>query len=160
MQKVTIVSVGRLKENYLRDACSEYIKRLSGYCSLTIVELDPEKIPEKPSPLQLQNVIAKEGKKILGKIPTGAMLVSMCIEGKLLSSTELAEKIEFSAVGSFSNICFVIGGSYGLSKKVKDISHFKLSMSPMTFPHQLARVMLLEQIYRSFKIIEGSSYHK
>jgi len=160
MQKITIISVGHLKENYLRDACGEYIKRLSGYCALTIVELDPEKIPKKPSPLQIQNVIEKEEKRILSKIPNGSMLISMCIEGKLLSSSQLAKKIEPSAIISFSNICFIIGGSYGLSKEVKDISHFKLSMSPMTFPHQLARVMLLEQIYRSFKIIEGSSYHK
>jgi len=160
MQKVTIISVGHLKENYLRDACGEYVKRLSGYCTLNIVELDPERIPEKPSDMQIQNVITKEGKKILSKISTGAMLVSMCIEGKLLSSTQLAEKTESSAINGFSNICFIIGGSYGLSKEVKDISHLKLSMSPMTFPHQLARVMLLEQIYRSFKIIEGSSYHK
>ena len=160
MQKVTIISVGHLKENYLRDACNEYIKRLSGYCTLAIIELDPERIPEKPSPAQVQNAIEKEGIKILGKIPTGAMIVSMCIEGKLISSTSLAEKMESSAINGFSNICFIIGGSYGLSEEIKDISHLKLSMSRMTFPHQLARVMLLEQIYRSFKITEGSSYHK
>ena len=160
MQKVTIISVGHLKENYLRDACGEYIKRLSSYCALTIVELDPEKIPEKPSTLQIQNVIEKECKKILNKIPNSAMIISMCIEGKLLSSPQLAQKTESSAIDGFSNICFIIGGSYGLSKEVKDISHLKLSMSPMTFPHQLARVMLLEQVYRSYKIIEGSSYHK
>lgn len=160
MQKIIIISVGHLKENYLRDACAEYSKRLSGYCALTMIELDPERIPEKPSDMQIQNALEKEGKKILAKIPSGSMVVPMCIEGKLLSSVELAGKLESSAINGFSNICFIIGGSYGLFKEVKDIAHLKLSMSPMTFPHQLARVMLLEQIYRSFKIIEGSSYHK
>ncbi len=160
MIRITIICEARLKEKYLRDACDEYIKRLGGYCRLSIIELNPKKLPDEPSEAEIKNALDSEGKEILSKIPNGARVYSMCIEGKQLSSEKLANELDRCAVNGNGNVVFVIGSSYGLSDEVKSRSDFKLSMSEMTFPHQLARVMLLEQIYRALRINSGGKYHK
>lgn len=160
MLKIKIVAVGRLKEKYLREASAEYEKRLSAFCKLDIAELEPEKLPDAPNTAQINIALEKEADKIIKAIPQGSLVCPLCIEGKLISSTELAAKIDSAAISGNGNICFIIGGSYGMSDRIKQMADLKLSMSPMTFPHQLARVMLLEQIYRSFKILQGGTYHK
>ncbi len=160
MQSVTLICIGKLKENYLRDAVNEYIKRLSGLCKLNIVELPAEKLSDNPSGKEIENALESEGKKILEKIPKGAYVYTMCIEGKQKTSEELSAEMENLAVRGYSNIVFIIGGSFGISDKVKAVSDFRLSMSKMTFPHQVARVMLLEQIYRAIQISIGTKYHK
>lgn len=148
MLGVRVICVGRLKEKYYIDACAEYEKRLSRYCSFELIE-----VPETGD-------LAKDGAAVLAKIPAGACVVALCIEGKLHSSQELAELVQQCAVGGKSRICFLIGGSDGLADAVKNRSERRLSMSRMTFPHHLARVMVMEQIYRAFTIIEGGKYHK
>lgn len=160
MINVTLIYVGKLKEKYLRDGCEEYIKRIKAFCNISLVEINEEKISENPSAAQIQNVIEKEGERILAKIPSGAYIVPMCIEGKQLSSEELSAMIEQNCVQGTSRFVFIIGGSYGLSDEVKKRASFKLSMSKMTFPHQLARMMLLEQLYRAFSISNNGKYHK
>ncbi len=160
MQKITIIAIGHLKEAFLRDACSEYEKRLSSLCSLKIFEIDAAKLPENPKTSQIIAALNRESEKILPMIPNNSYVIPLCIEGKQLDSTELSCKIQDIGVSGKSNICFIIGGSYGLSDTIKQHADFKLSMSKMTFPHQLARVMLLEQIYRAFKISQGGTYHK
>ena len=160
MQTVTIICEGKLKEKYLRDACAEYAKRLSAYCKLNIIELNPHRISENPSAAEIDAVLEAEAKEILAKIPNTAKVYAMCIEGKQMSSEKLSKEISSCAVQGFNNIVFIIGGSHGLSDSVKKRADFKLSMSEMTFPHQLARVMLLEQIYRAFQISSGGKYHK
>ena len=160
MLTVNVICIGKLKEKYLTDGCNEYIKRLHSFCNINIIELSEHKVSDNPSQKEIENCIEKEGEKILSKIPNGSYIISMCIEGKILSSEELAEKLKFAADNSFSTINFIIGGSFGLSDKIKEKSHLKLSMSKMTFPHQLARVMILEQIYRGFSINANAKYHK
>lgn len=160
MLRITILCVGKLKEKYLRDAVGEYSKRLGAFCKLNIVELGEEKTPEKASPAQIAHTIEAEGERILAKIPNGAKVIVLCIEGKQLSSEQLGDEIARIQVDGDSHIVFIIGGSWGLSDKVKNKASVKLSMSKMTFPHQLARVMLLEQVYRAFQIITGGKYHK
>lgn len=160
MLGVTIICEAKLKEKYLRDASDEYVKRLGAYCRLNIIELSPKKLPENPSDSEIANALNAEGKEILSKIPSGAKVFSMCIEGKQLSSERLAREIDSCGVLGLSNVVFIIGSSYGLSDEVKKRSDFRLSMSEMTFPHQLARIMLLEQIYRAFRINSGGKYHK
>ncbi|MEG2597242.1 MAG: 23S rRNA (pseudouridine(1915)-N(3))-methyltransferase RlmH [Oscillospiraceae bacterium] len=160
MLTVTVICIGKLKEKYLSDACSEYQKRLSAFCKLNVVELAEYKLPDNPSDAQISGCIQKEGESILGKIAKDACVIPLCIEGKSFSSPELAQKIEGVALGGCSSIAFVIGGSYGLSDRVKSVGKFSLSMSKMTFPHQVARVMLLEQIYRCFQILSHGKYHK
>ncbi|HHW45711.1 MAG TPA: 23S rRNA (pseudouridine(1915)-N(3))-methyltransferase RlmH [Clostridiales bacterium] len=160
MLKVTIIAVGKLKEKYLKDASDEYCKRLGGYCNLEIVEMEPQKLPPKPTDGQIAAALESEGERILKKIPAGAKVISLCIEGVRYTSEKLSELITNTAVNGYSGMTFIIGGSYGLSGKVKQRSDIRLSMSDMTFPHQLARIMLLEQIYRAFTIAEGSRYHK
>ncbi len=160
MQNITLICIGKLKESYLRDAVSEYIKRLSGLCKLNVVELTAEKLSDNPSQKEIENALESEGKKILEKIPKGAYTYTMCIEGKQKTSEELSTEMENLAVRGYSNIVFIIGGSFGISEKVKAVSDFRLSMSKMTFPHQVARVMLLEQIYRAIQISIGTKYHK
>ena len=160
MLKITLITVGRLKEQYLRDAVKEYEKRLSTLCSLKNVEIDAAKLPDNPNESQIQAALENESAKIIASIPSGAYVIPMCIEGKQIDSVELSTKFQDLAVSGNGNICFIIGGSYGLSDNVKQLANFKLSMSKMTFPHQLARVMLLEQIYRAFKISQGGTYHK
>lgn len=160
MLGISIICEGKLKEKYLRDACAEYEKRLGAFCRLSITELTPKRLPENPTEGEIKNALSSEGREIISKIPNGAMVYAMCIEGRELASEELASKLENCAVRGFGNVAFIIGSSYGLSDEVKQRADFKLSMSKMTFPHQLARVMLLEQIYRGFKISSGAKYHK
>ena len=159
MIKVTIIALGKLKEKYLSSAVSEYEKRLSRYCKLEITELEPVRLPEKPSQADIDSALLKEAEIILKKIPQNSDIFTLCIEGKPLSSEKFAEAIAVSQ-NSGKNLTFIIGSSYGLCEKVKALSKMRLSFSAMTFPHQLFRVMLLEQIYRAFKINEGSAYHK
>lgn len=160
MLSVTILCVGKLKERYLTDACNEYCKRLTAFCKISVVELPEYRLPDNPSEAEIQKCIIKEGESILAKIPKDAYAIPMCIEGKMLTSQQLADKLAEIPVMGKSHIFFVIGGSCGLSDAVKARGDFRLSMSPMTFPHQLARVMLLEQVYRGFMILAGNRYHK
>ncbi|MCQ4021428.1 MULTISPECIES: 23S rRNA (pseudouridine(1915)-N(3))-methyltransferase RlmH [unclassified Ruminococcus] len=160
MLSVKILCVGKLKEKYLRDACLEYSKRLGAFCRLEIAELAEERISDNPSQSEINRVIEAEGKRLLQKAEKCDAIIAMCIEGKQLSSPELAEFIDKTAVSGVSSIAFVIGGSYGLCDEIKAKSRLKLSMSKMTFPHQLARVMVLEQLYRAFQISSGGKYHK
>ena len=160
MLKITLITVGRLKEQYLRDAVKEYEKRLSTLCALKSIEIDAAKLPDNPNPSQITAALEQEAEKILTSLPNGAYIIPMCIEGKQMDSEELSSKLSNLGVSGQSNVAFIIGGSYGLSDRVKQKADYKLSMSKMTFPHQLARVMLLEQIYRAFKISQGGTYHK
>jgi 23S rRNA (pseudouridine1915-N3)-methyltransferase len=160
MLNITIIAIGKLKEQYLRDASAEYQKRLSTLCKLNIIELNPEKLSDNPSAKEIENALNSEAKKIIEKIPKGAKVYSMCIEGKQRTSEELSAEIDSLAVEGASNIVFIIGGSFGLSDEVKKLSAYRLSMSKMTFPHQIARIMLLEQIYRAMQISLGTKYHK
>lgn len=160
MLKITLITVGKLKEQYLRDAVLEYEKRLSGLCKLNNIELEASRLPESPNQSQITSALEGEADKILSAIPNGSFVIPMCIEGDQLNSVELSNKLSKIGVLGQSNVCFIIGGSYGLSDRVKQKADLKLSMSKMTFPHQLARVMLLEQIYRAFKIMSGGTYHK
>lgn len=160
MLNVMIICVGKLKEKFWTDACNEYAKRLKGFCSFSIIEVDEEKLPDTPSPAQIQNTLEKEGQRIISKIPKNAKVISMCIEGKQKSSEKFAKEISDLALNGASTFAFIIGGSWGLSQNVKNLSVMRLSMSEMTFPHQLARVMLCEQIYRAFQITSNGKYHK
>ena len=160
MLNITIIAIGKLKEQYLRDASAEYQKRLSASCKLNIIELNPEKLSDNPSAKEIENALNNEAKKIIEKIPKGAKVYSMCIEGKQRTSEELSREIDNLALEGASNIVFIIGGSFGLSDEVKKLSAYRLSMSKMTFPHQIARIMLLEQIYRAMQISLGTKYHK
>ena len=157
---ITVICEGKLKEKYLRDACDEYKKRLSAYCRLNIIELTPHRISDNPSDGEIFNALEIEGREILSKIPNGSTVYAMCIEGKQMPSRVLAKRLEECPLQGYSNAVFIIGGSYGLSDEVKKRADFRLSMSEMTFPHQLARIMLLEQIYRAFQISSGGKYHK
>lgn len=160
MQKVTILCVGKLKEKFYADAVAEYSKRLSRFCRLEILELAEERLPEDPSPAQIEAALSKEADAIRGKLPASALLIALCVEGKLRSSEELAKLFAESANQGESHIVFLIGGSFGMHPSIKAQAAIKLSMSPMTFPHHLARVMLLEQVYRAYQINAGSKYHK
>lgn len=160
MQHIQILCVGGLKESYLREACAEYVKRLRNFCDLKIIEVDEERVPDNPSPKQIELALEKEGERILAKVPKNAEVFALCIEGKKLSSQGFADFIAYNAAMGVSHPVFVIGGSWGLSPAVKRRAMLKMSMSNMTFPHQLARVMLCEQIYRAFQIQIGSKYHK
>lgn len=157
---ITILTVGKLKERYWTDAVKEYSKRLGGYCNLNIVELKESLLRNNPSAADEEVAKNREGEEILAKIKKSDFVITLEINGKSLSSTDLAEKIEVLGINGKSSIIFVIGGSLGLSKEVSLRSDFKLSFSAMTFPHQMMRVILLEQIYRSFKIIKNEVYHK
>lgn len=156
---ITLICVGKLKEKYLTDACNEYIKRLSAN-KVNIIELTPERLSENPSENEIKSALEKEGKKILEKVPKNSYIYAMCIEGRQRSSEELSAEIEKVKIGGTGSLVFIIGGSFGLSDEVKKRANEKLSMSKMTFPHQLARVMLLEQIYRATQIEMGTRYHK
>lgn len=160
MLTVNIICVGNLKESYWREACAEYAKRLGGFCKFAIAEVGESRLPKSYSDADIAKVIEGEGGRILEKIPSGSFVVAMCIEGRELSSPRLAETLSQIALGGKSRVDFVIGGSYGLSEAVKRRADLRLSMSPMTFPHQLARVMLCEQIYRAFSINADTKYHK
>ena len=160
MLSVHLICVGKLKEKFYREAVEEYLKRLNGYCKLSLVELPEVKLSQNPSQGEIQAALEKEGDAIRAKIPSGASIVAMCVEGKPRSSEELAKLVADWSMNSAKHLVFIIGGSYGLHPSIKKEAWIQLSMSPMTFPHHLARVMVLEQIYRAFKINEGSSYHK
>ena len=160
MQKVSIICVGKMKEKFYMDAAAEYVKRLSRFCKLEITELPEERLPEDPSPAQIEAALVKEADAIRAKLPPSAFIIAMCVEGKLRSSEELARLMADSAIRGGSHVVFLIGGSFGLHPSVKALAAEKLSMSPMTFPHHLARVMLLEQVYRAYQINAGSKYHK
>ena len=157
---IQIICVGKLKEKYWTDAVSEYMKRLSRYCSMEIVELKEARLPDKASHAEEEAVKIEEGRSILKAIKDGTFVITLEVLGKQLSSPELAEKIENLSLEGKSNVAFVIGGSLGLSDEVSRRSDFKLSFSKMTFPHQLARVMLCEQLYRAAQISSGGKYHK
>ena len=158
--KITLITVGKIKEKYLKDAIAEYSQRLSRYCKLKIIEVADEKTPDQASETVEEGIRAKEGERILKYIKDDMYVVTLEISGKMLSSEELAEKINSLGLAGKSSIAFVIGGSIGLGKEVLSRSDYALSFSKMTFPHQLMRVILLEQVYRSYRIISGSPYHK
>ena len=158
--KITIITVGKIKEKYLKDAIAEYSKRLSKYCKLEIVEVADEKTPENASETVENAIREKEAERILKYVKEDAYIITLEIGGKLLYSEELAEKIEKLGIQGTSHIIFIIGGSIGLGKSVLEKSDYALSFSRMTFPHQLMRVILLEQVYRSYRIMNGEPYHK
>ncbi len=160
MLSITVVAVGKLKEKFYSAAIEEYSKRLSAYCHFEIVEVKDEKTPENPSFNEKNVVLEREAERILQKIPKGAKVMTLCVEGKQMSSENFAEMISRCTVEGTSRLVFVIGGSMGLSERVKSISDLRLSFSEMTFPHMLMRVILAEQIYRGFTIISGKTYHK
>ena len=159
MMNVRLITLGTLKEAYLRDAAAEYEKRLSAFCRFESVQLKEERLYDDPSESEIKNALDKESDKILAEIPPRAFCVAMCVEGKQLSSEEFAEKIS-SVANTTSDICFIIGSSFGLSERVKQRADMRLSVSKLTFPHQLMRVVLLEAIYRAFNIQKGTKYHK
>ena len=156
---INVIAVGKIKERYFTDAIAEYSKRLSRFAKLTVTEVADEKIPDKASEKDTERIKDKEGEKILAKIPDGSFVIAMCIEGKELSSEELAEKISGISMTN-SSLTFIIGGSLGLCDKVKSAAQLRLSFGRVTLPHQLMRVVLLEQIYRAFKINSNETYHK
>ena len=160
MQKVTVLCVGKLKEKFYQDAAAEYIKRLARYCRIEVTELPEERLPENPSPAQIEAALAREAEAVRAKLPAGAALVALCVEGELRSSGDLARLIDAWAAQGAGHLAVLIGGSFGLHASLKSQARLKLSMSPMTFPHHLARVMLLEQIYRAYQINAGTKYHK
>lgn len=157
---ISIICVGKIKEKFFTMAINEYMKRLNRYCQISIVELKDEKTVDGAGDAIVNSIKDKEGERILGSIKDNSYVIALAIEGKELDSVELSQKIDNLGIKGVSNICFVIGGSLGLSKKVLDRADYKLSFSKMTFPHQLMRVILLEQIYRSYRIIKGEPYHK
>lgn len=159
MPTITILAVGKLKERYFSDACAEYVKRLGAFCKINIIEVDECRLPQDPSPAQIQKCIEVEGQSITARLPKAACVIPLCIEGRQLSSTGLAKELE-QLFAAHSSIAFLIGGSHGIAEQVKQSSVLRLSLSSMTFPHQLARVMLLEQIYRAFSINGNLKYHK
>ena len=160
MQKVTILCVGKLKEKFYTEAAAEYVKRLGRFCKIDIIELPEDRLPDAPSPAQIEAALSKEGEAIKAKLPSSATIIAMCVEGKTMSSEALAALMVQGANQGQSHLVFLIGGSFGLHPSVKALASVRLSMSPMTFPHHLARVMLLEQIYRGYQINAGSKYHK
>ena len=160
MQKVTIICTGKLKEKFYLDAAAEYAKRLSRFCTLTILALPEERLPESPSPAQIEAALAREADAVRAKLPAGCLLIAMCVEGQERSSEALARYLAEAAARGAGHIVFLIGSSYGMHPSLKQQADLRLSMSPMTFPHHLLRVMLLEQIYRAYQLNAGSKYHK
>ena len=160
MQRITLLCVGKLKERFYAEAAAEYAKRLGRYCRLDLVELPEERLPEAPSPAQVGAALAREAEAIRGKLPPSSSLIALCVEGRERSSEELARLLAGWAGQGESRLVFLLGGSHGLHAYIKAPAREKLSMSPMTFPHHLSRVMLLEQIYRAYQINAGTKYHK
>lgn len=158
--KITVITVGKIKEKYLRDAIAEYSKRLSKYCKLEILEVADEKTPDNASTIVEEGIRQKEGERILRLIKEDAYVITLEIGGKMLDSVEFSRKIETLGIQGKSHICFIIGGSIGLGQEVLKRSDYGLSFSKMTFPHQLMRVILLEQIYRGYRIMSNEPYHK
>lgn len=159
MVGLKIITVGTLKEGYLRDAAAEYEKRLGGFCRFSSVTLKEEKLPDSPSEGEIRTALRKESERILAEMPKKAYKIAMCVEGKQLSSEELAEKLG-DISSTHGEICIVIGSSHGLDDSVKNACDMRLSVSRLTFPHQLMRVILLEAVYRGFNILKGTRYHK
>lgn len=160
MFEITLICMGKLKEKFYLSAAAEYEKRLKGYCNFHLIELPEYRLPEDPSPAEIAAGLEKEADAILAKIPKGSWFCTLTPEGKLLSSEAMAEKLKDVKLSGKSSACFLIGSSFGIAPRIKQIADMKLSMSPMTFPHHLARVMVLEQIYRAEAIQAGSKYHK
>lgn len=160
MLTVQLLCVGKLKERYWVDACAEYAKRLGAFCKFQLIEVAEERLPDNPSAAQIAATVEAEGRRLLAKMPKDSKRIALCIEGQVVDSPALAAQMQRWTVEGASRLVFVIGGSYGLSQAVKDAADWRLSMSAMTFPHQLARVMVLEQLYRSFQIAGGGKYHK
>ena len=160
MFEITLITVGKLKEKFYISAVNEYEKRLKGYCKFQILELPESRLPDNPSPAEISAGLEKEAELIFSRIPKGAWFCTLTPEGKLLSSEALADKMEQVKLSGKSSACFLIGSSFGIADRVKQKADYKLSMSPMTFPHHLARVMVLEQLYRAEAIQAGSKYHK
>ena len=158
--RITLITVGKIKEKYLKDAIAEYSKRLTKYCKLDILEVNDEKTPDNASEIVEEQIRNKEGERILKYVKEDSFVITLEIQGKQLTSEELSNKIESLGVQGISHIVFIIGGSIGLGQEVLKRSNYALSFSKMTFPHQLMRVILLEQIYRSFRIINNEPYHK
>lgn len=159
MLSINIICVGKLKEAYLRQAIEEYSKRMKPLCKLSIIELPEERVGDNPSDAEIQRTVAAESERILSKVGKGDYVIAMCVEGKNISSEELSGRLEDISM-THSTVNLIIGGSWGLSDTLKARADFKLSMGKMTFPHQLCRVMLLEQVYRAFQISKGTKYHK
>jgi len=160
MFEITLICMGKLKEKFYISAAAEYEKRMKGFCSFRLLELPEVRLPDDPSPAQISAGLEKEAELILSKIPKGAWFCTLTPEGKMLSSVALADKLKDIKLSGKSSACFLIGSSFGIAQRIKDIADFKLSMSPMTFPHHLARIMVLEQLYRAEAIQAGSKYHK
>ena len=159
MLNVKFITLGTLKEGYLREAAAEYEKRLGGFCRFEMVQLKEERLSDQPSESEIKSALDKESAKIFAEIPSRAYVIAMCVEGKQCSSEELADKLEEISARS-SDICFIIGSSFGLADTVKQRADMRLSVSKLTFPHQLMRVILLESVYRAFNIQKGTKYHK
>ncbi len=160
MTSVTLICVGKMKEKFYIEAAAEYQKRLSPFCRLQIIELPEEKLPQAPSQALIDAALHKEAETIRSKIPPNSQVVALCIEGRLHSSQDLAVHLRTWENSPAKHLVFLIGGSYGLEERLKSEAWVRMSMSPMTFPHHLARVMLLEQLYRGFQINNGAKYHK
>ena len=160
MPEITLITIGKLKEKFYISAAQEYTKRLSGYCKFTLLELPECRLPEDPSPAEIAAGLEKEAEEIFSKIPKGSWFCVFTPEGKELSSEALAQKLAQVKLSGKSSLCFLIGSSFGMAPRVKKRADFRLSMSPMTFPHHLARIMVLEQLYRAEAIQAGSRYHK
>lgn len=160
MFSITLICMGKLKEKFYLSAAAEYEKRLRGYCSFQLLELPEHRLPDDPSPAEIQAGLEKEADLILSKIPKGAWLCVLTPEGKIISSEELAAKIRDVKNSGKSSVCFLVGSSFGIAPRVKERADFRLSMGKMTFPHHLARIMVLEQLYRAEAIQAGSKYHK
>ena len=160
MFEITLIAMGKLKEKFYISAAAEYEKRMKGYCQFKLLELPEVRLPDNPSPAEISAGLEKEAELILSKIPKGAWFCALTPEGKLLSSEGLAEKLANVKNTGKSSACFLIGSSFGIAPRIKENADFKLSMSPMTFPHHLARIMVLEQLYRAESIQAGSKYHK
>lgn len=160
MLGIKIICVGKLKEKYFIEAAEEYIKRLSPLCRLEIEEIPESRLAAAPSEAEIEVALSKEAEGIEMRIPSGALIIALCIEGKELDSLKFSKFLQVCAAKGKSRLCFIIGGSVGLHRRIKARADVQLSMSAMTFPHHLARIMLLEQLYRAFKIAEGSKYHK
>ncbi len=160
MFNIKILCVGKLKEKFFVDAVAEYMKRLGAYCRIEIEELPESRLSGAPSEAEIESALAREAGSLRLRIPRDALTIAMCIEGRELDSKQLSDFIDLCGIKGKNRICFIIGGSMGLAQSIKDEADLKLSMSRMTFPHHLARIMLLEQLYRSYKISEGARYHK
>ena len=160
MFEITLITMGKLKEKFYLSAAAEYAKRLSGYCKFTLLELPESRLPENPSAAEIAQGLEKEAEQILSRVPKGAWFCVFTPEGKTLSSEAFADKLKEVKLSGKSSACFLIGSSFGMAPRVKERADFRLSMSPMTFPHHLARIMVLEQLYRAEAIQAGSKYHK